>query len=116
MSVPGGSCVGFAEAAPELGGALLGGSCVGFAEVAPELGDDCAAGRAQPVTATTRNVTSVRITGSETMVSKRAFKHRRAEGATQDAGMLVVANTITPKTYEISAPAAGTCLAMGISF
>jgi len=37
-------------------------------------------------------------------------------GATQDAGMLIVASTITPKTYEISAPAAGACLAMGISF
>lgn len=38
------------------------------------------------------------------------------EGATQDTGSLIVAKTIATQTYEISAPAASTCLAMGISF
>ena len=38
------------------------------------------------------------------------------EGATQDTGSLIVAKTIATQIYEISAPAASTCLAMGISF
>jgi len=37
-------------------------------------------------------------------------------GESEGPGMLIVANAITPKTYEISAPTDSTCRAMGISF
>lgn len=38
------------------------------------------------------------------------------QGVELDAGMLVVADDIEPQAYEVSAPAAATCLTMGVSF